>query len=175
MRVNELSKAELVQATAPLARAHAMPAGFYTSEEIFARERAEIFRKHWIFAGRADETPVAGDYRAIDTVGGPVLIIRGEDGELRAFANFCRHRGALLAEGKGNSRTVVCPYHSWVYCVLSVLRRRQRAATNPNPISAAAVGSGTSWGGLCGTIVVCLKFSSPPIQPLQRKRLRTPR
>lgn len=115
MQSNELSKSELAQATAPLARARAMPAGFYTSEDIFAREQAEIFRKRWIFVGREDETPAPGDYRAIDTVGGPVLLIRGEDGEPRAFANFCRHRGALLAEGTGNCQRIVCPYHAWSY------------------------------------------------------------
>ena len=111
----ELDTTELAHATAPLARAHAMPAGFYTSARIFAQERAEIFLKRWIFAGREDQTPGPGDYRAIDTVGGPVLLLRGDDGVLRAFANFCRHRGALLAEGTGNCRRVICPYHAWSY------------------------------------------------------------
>ena len=105
----------LAQAKAPLERAHAMPAGFYTSEEIFAREHAKILLRHWIFAGREDETPLPGDYRAIDTVGGPVLLIRGQDGTLRAFANFCRHRGALLLEGSGTCKRIVCPYHAWSY------------------------------------------------------------
>lgn len=105
----------VARARAPLSRAHAMPAGFYTSEDIFARERADIFLKQWTFAGRDDETPAPGDYRAIDTVGGPVLLIRGEDGILRAFANFCRHRGALLLQDQGSCGRIVCPYHAWSY------------------------------------------------------------
>ncbi len=59
--------------------ARGMPASFYTSPEVFAQERGQIFLKHWFFAGREDELPNPGDYRAIDTVGGPVLLIRGED------------------------------------------------------------------------------------------------
>lgn len=106
---------DLARARAPLARAHAMPAGFYTSDEIFARERAEILLKTWVFAGRTDETPNPGDYRTLDTVGGPVILIRGEDAVLRAFANFCRHRGALLLEGAGSAKRITCPYHAWSY------------------------------------------------------------
>ena len=92
-----------------------MPAGFYTSPEIFERERRDIFLKHWFFAGRDDELPNPGDYRAFDTVGGPAILIRGEDGVLRAFANFCRHRGSLLLEGSGQCKRIVCPYHAWSY------------------------------------------------------------
>ena len=112
-----LPRDAVARATAPLPQAHAMPAGFYTSEEIFARERQQIFLKHWIFAGREDETPDPGDYRAIDTVGGPVLLIRGEDATLRAFANFCRHRGALLLQDQGTTSRIVCPYHAWSYFI----------------------------------------------------------
>lgn len=95
--------------------ARGMPASFYTSPEVFAQERQQIFLKHWFFAGREDELPNPGDYRAIDSVGGPVLLIRGDDGLLRAFANYCRHRGSALLEGEGNCRRIVCPYHAWSY------------------------------------------------------------
>jgi phenylpropionate dioxygenase-like ring-hydroxylating dioxygenase large terminal subunit len=55
------------------------------------------------------------DYFTIDFTGVPVIVVRGSDGEVRAFANTCRHRGALLAEGEGNCRAFRCPYHSWAY------------------------------------------------------------
>ena len=45
----------------------------------------------------------------------PVLMTRGADGEVRAFANICRHRGAPVAQGCGNARAFVCPYHGWTY------------------------------------------------------------
>lgn len=105
----------MARATAPLATAHAMPAGFYTAEGIFARERDQIFLKQWVLVGREDQTTEPGDYRAVNTVGGPVIVIRGQDGLLRAFANFCRHRGAMLLKDCGNSSRIVCPYHAWSY------------------------------------------------------------
>lgn len=113
--MTDLSRQDLDRASAPLSQAHAMPAGFYTSDKIFAQEREKIFLTSWIFAGREDQVPNPGDYRAIETVGGPVILIRGEDGVLRAFANFCRHRGAMLLEGQGNRSRIICPYHAWSY------------------------------------------------------------
>ena len=115
MAEESLDLAAIARATAPLTNAHAMPAGFYTSDAIFAREREKIFLKGWVFAGREDQVPEPGDYRAIDTVGGPVILIRGSDGVLRAFANFCRHRGAMLLKGHGKSSRIICPYHAWSY------------------------------------------------------------
>jgi len=76
---------------------------------------AHVHRRSWFFVGRAEEVPNAGDYRAIDTVAGPVLLARDLAGELRAFANCCRHRGSRLLEGSGNRRAIVCPYHGWGY------------------------------------------------------------
>ena len=92
-----------------------MPAGFYTSPEIFAAEREQILLKQWFFVCREDQLSEPGQYRAFDTVGGPVLLMRGQDGVLRAFANYCRHRGSLLLEGEGGCRVVICPYHAWSY------------------------------------------------------------
>ena len=106
---------QLARAAAPLPRARSMPAGFYTSQDIFQREREHILLKQWVFAGREDQTPRPGDYRAIETIGGPVVLIRGNDGKLRAFANVCRHRGAMLLQGTGFSARIVCPYHAWSY------------------------------------------------------------
>lgn len=109
----------------PLLDAQTPPRWFYTSEDFYAREVQRVFLRHWLFAGREDELPAPGDYLAVDTPGGPVFLLRGEDGLLRAFANTCRHRGARLLEGKGNCRAVVCPYHSWVYGLEGQLRRAQ--------------------------------------------------
>ncbi|MGD1870546.1 MAG: aromatic ring-hydroxylating dioxygenase subunit alpha [Neomegalonema sp.] len=110
-----LPREELAQASAPIATARSMPAGFYTDPAVFAAERRDVFLKHWFFVGREDSLPDPGDFRAIETPGGPAFLIRGEDGELRAFANFCRHRGSILVEGSGNQKRLVCPYHAWSY------------------------------------------------------------
>ncbi len=113
--MTDLPLESLKAARAPLETAKSMPAGFYTSAEFFAAEREHILLKHWFFAGREDELPDPGDFKAIDTPGGPVVLIRAEDGGLRAFANVCRHRGSILVEGSGNTRRIVCPYHAWSY------------------------------------------------------------
>lgn len=110
-----MSHDDLEAATRPLSRARSMPSDFYVSPAIFAAERAHIFLKSWFFLCREEMLPNPGDYRAFDTVGGPVLLIRGSDGKLRAFANYCRHRGSILLEGEGSCQRIVCPYHAWSY------------------------------------------------------------
>ena len=103
------------RATGPLAGSRSMPSDFYTSPALFDAERTHVLQKHWFFACRDDMLANPGDFRAIETVGGPVVLIRGDDSVLRAFANFCRHRGSLLLQGKGTTRRVLCPYHAWSY------------------------------------------------------------
>ena len=111
-----LDRADLAAATRPLSQARSMPAGFYTDPAIFAAEREHVFLKHWFFLCRAEELPTPGDYRAFDSPGGPIVLIRGNDGQLRCFANYCRHRGSILLEGSGNvGGRITCPYHAWSY------------------------------------------------------------
>jgi phenylpropionate dioxygenase-like ring-hydroxylating dioxygenase large terminal subunit len=111
-----LDRTEIDAALQPIARARAMPAGFYTDPAIFAAERAALFLKEWFFLCRAESLPNAGDFRSFDSPGGPIVLVRGADGALRCFANFCRHRGSILLEGAGNcGGRIICPYHAWSY------------------------------------------------------------
>jgi phenylpropionate dioxygenase-like ring-hydroxylating dioxygenase large terminal subunit len=99
----------------PLEECETLPPFCYTSEAFFRREVERVFMKAWNFIGRADRIPNAGDYFAFDFVGVPVIVVRGHDGEVRALANSCRHRGTVIAVGEGNARAFRCPYHSWAY------------------------------------------------------------
>ena len=99
----------------PFDHATALPAACYTSAAFFAAEMAAIHRRNWFFVGLASELASPGAYRAIETVGGPVILLRDNDGGLRAFANCCRHRGSILLEGSGRIRSIACPYHAWTY------------------------------------------------------------
>ena len=101
----------------PLAQAETLPRWCYADPAWHAREVDRIFLKLWSFVGRTDELPKPGDYKCVDDLpGGPIVLVRGRDGRIRAFANACRHRGAKVAEGKGNCRNaLVCPYHAWTY------------------------------------------------------------
>lgn len=101
----------------PLLEADTMPAWTYTSDAFYKREVKNIFMKVWNFLGRAEQVPNPGDYFAANFAGVPLIVMRGEDGKVRAFANSCRHRGSELLEGKGNCKAIVCPYHSWTYAL----------------------------------------------------------
>jgi phenylpropionate dioxygenase-like ring-hydroxylating dioxygenase large terminal subunit len=87
----------------------------YSCRERAALERERLFRDRPIFMGLSTRLAKAGDYVAEDVAGMPVLMTRGADGEVRAFANICRHRGAPVAQGCGNARAFTCPYHGWTY------------------------------------------------------------
>lgn len=102
----------------PVAEAGHLPAWGYTSEAFYQREVETIFRKEWIFLGRADHIPNPGDYFTIEHTGVPLIVLRDRQGQLRAFANTCRHRGAKLLEGEGHCTShIVCPYHSWTFAL----------------------------------------------------------
>jgi phenylpropionate dioxygenase-like ring-hydroxylating dioxygenase large terminal subunit len=87
----------------------------YSCRERAALERDRLFRERPIFMGLSTRLARPGDYLTEDVAGMPVLLARGADGEVRAFANICRHRGAPVAQGCGNGRAFVCPYHGWTY------------------------------------------------------------
>jgi phenylpropionate dioxygenase-like ring-hydroxylating dioxygenase large terminal subunit len=87
----------------------------YSSHAVFRAELEHIHLRSWFFVGLAAELPEPGDYSAIETVGGPAILVRDGSGTLRAFANCCRHRGSLLLSGQGRVRAIRCPYHAWTY------------------------------------------------------------
>lgn len=98
-----------------LPSAETLPAWCYTSEAFLAAELEKLFTRSWCFVARADEVAVPGDFLAVETPAGPVLIARDRDGRIRAFVNACRHRGCQIAVDRGNCRAFVCPYHGWTY------------------------------------------------------------
>ena len=113
--MNELEPSLYATTRLPVMQAETLPPAAYTSPEFYQREVERIFMREWNFVGRADVIPRAGDYVTLELVGVPLVIVRGTDGAVRAFANSCRHRGSLVVTGEGNCRAFRCPYHSWVY------------------------------------------------------------
>lgn len=106
----------------PFNRATAMPKSVYTSPEFLALEERHIFARDWICAGRAETLPNPGDYLTLTLAGEPVIVLRDRDGQVRAMSNVCRHRMSTLLEGRGNARSIVCPYHAWTYNLDGSLR-----------------------------------------------------
>jgi choline monooxygenase len=104
-----------------LARASTIPARWYTDPAMLEGERLKVFGRTWQAVGRTDSVAVPGSYFGCEIAGEPVLVVRGQDGCLRAFSNVCRHRGSLLAEGPGHcaggGAVIRCPYHGWTYAL----------------------------------------------------------
>lgn len=89
---------------------------FYTDPEIYQLELDYILTRSWMCAGHVSEFPEPGDFKVFRMAHESAIVVRGQDGELRAFANVCRHRGSLVClEQAGNTRKFTCPYHGWVY------------------------------------------------------------
>lgn len=89
----------------------------YSSPSGLLEERRRIFNSHWLLAAHASEIARPGDYVSLNVAGEPIVVVRGDDGEIRAFFNICVHRGFPLFEGNsGNiAGRVRCAYHGWAY------------------------------------------------------------
>ncbi len=95
---------------------HSLEAPFYLDEALHRADLDLIFGRQWIFIGQEPDVPQPGDVMALRVGDAPVLILRDDDGVVRAFHNVCRHRGAQLApDGKGQVGNLVCRYHTWTY------------------------------------------------------------
>jgi len=107
-----------------------LPTAWYRDEAVFKLEKERIFWREWIAVCRDEELPEPGDHKVLDVLGQSVILVRNRQGELRAFYNVCRHRGARLcrpdaappdrwrvelAGGVVAGRRFVCPYHQWSY------------------------------------------------------------
>jgi phenylpropionate dioxygenase-like ring-hydroxylating dioxygenase large terminal subunit len=114
----------------PFTQAHAMPKSLYTSPEFLALEQKHVFGHDWLCAGRADALPNPGDYLTMQIAGEPVIVLRDREGTLRAMSNVCRHRMSTLLQGRGNTRSIVCPYHAWTYNLDGSLRGAPAMAAN---------------------------------------------
>src|ERR1044071_3760983 len=78
----------------PLLEAETMPTWTYTSTAFYKREVERIFMKVWNFFGRVEQVPNPGDYYTVDFAGVSIIVLRDDEGMVRAFANTCRHRGS---------------------------------------------------------------------------------
>ena len=99
--------------------------GYYTDPAYFAREQTTIFRAMWLPVGRDEDLPAAGRWIARQLAGARVVLVRGDDGVVRAFHNVCRHRGTLLCAGDHGQTgaSLQCPYHAWTYRLDGTLHR----------------------------------------------------
>src|SRR4029077_13172987 len=95
---------------------------FYFSNEIFEQEVERILGSQWMLAGHVSQLPSGGDYFVVEALGASVIVVRDGQGEINAFHNVCRHRGARICEAaSGRTSLLRCRYHSWSFKVDSEL------------------------------------------------------
>jgi phenylpropionate dioxygenase-like ring-hydroxylating dioxygenase large terminal subunit len=93
-----------------------LPGWLYFDPEFFDAEKTAFLRAAPQVVCHESEIAEPGEWRSLDYLGESLIVIRGDDGEVRAFANVCRHRGSRLLDGSGGcAKVLTCPYHAWSY------------------------------------------------------------
>jgi phenylpropionate dioxygenase-like ring-hydroxylating dioxygenase large terminal subunit/AcrR family transcriptional regulator len=135
------ARARAVEPAGAAGPTETLPAWTYESAEFFALERERIFLPSWQIVGHVSDMPTAGDYLTFEQLGERAFVIRGKDGELRAFHNVCRHRAHAVVMGEHGTckRAITCPYHGWTYELDGRLKGIPAAETFP-PFDKAAYG-----------------------------------
>ena len=94
----------------------ALPAPWYTSQEMYELERRAIFSRKWLFTTHKNRLKETGSWLRYEIAGFNIIIARDRDGNINAFHNICRHRAYPVVEGEqGISRIFACRYHGWSY------------------------------------------------------------
>jgi Rieske 2Fe-2S family protein len=110
------SKIKTLELINQLKPRHALTRKIYRDEDVYQQDLEQIWHKEWIFAGHTIEIAKAGEYMTIQVGDYPVVIVRDDAGNVRAFHNACRHRGSrVCSEAKGKAAKLVCPYHKWTF------------------------------------------------------------
>jgi len=107
----------------PIEESRTPPSSWYLDPGFHDAELSAVFGGNWHFAARAEQVATAGAFVAIDVGNQPIVVVRGDDGVLRAFHNVCRHHAACVAHGEGTTDVLTCPYHGWSYRLDGALAR----------------------------------------------------
>ena len=139
---------------------HSLERPFYTGEETFRADMDLIFARHWIFVGQEPDVPNPGDVMALRIGEAPILILRDDAGEVRAFHNVCRHRGAqLVPDGRGQVGNLVCRYHTWTYALDGALLFADHMGADFDPSCRGL--RPVALRSVAGLLFVCLAANPP--------------
>ena len=106
-----------------LAEAATAPASWYVDREFYEHEAAAVLKRAWQPVAPLAKFSEPGSFHSGEFLGEPYVVARGDDGELRAFYNVCRHHAACLTSGEGKAKLFMCPYHGWTYSLRGELIR----------------------------------------------------
>jgi len=105
-----------------------LPREYFFDEDIHRKELRQIFTRTWRWVAHQSELPNPGDYLTLSVADESIIVLRGRDGELRAFYNVCQHRASQLLHGRGTLKGfITCPYHAWSYDHTGCLRAAAKA------------------------------------------------
>jgi choline monooxygenase len=123
MQRNVRSLLNLYNPDNSLEHASTIPSPWYFDKSIADLENSAVFGKTWQVVGRAEQVQSAGQYLTSEIAGEPLVVVRGEDSQLRAFYNVCRHHAAaVVTEPQGCAKQFRCPYHGWTYGIDGALK-----------------------------------------------------
>lgn len=146
------------------AQGMSLPGEFYLDEEVFREDLRRVFGESWLLAGHACEIPSPGDYFSLMVGEEPLVVVRGNDGETRAFYDVCRHRGSRITTcERGSSKALICPYHQWVYALDGSLTNARLMGTDFDR-SRYRLGE-AALREVAGLIFVCLSENPPDFAP----------
>jgi choline monooxygenase len=106
----------------PVTRSDTIPSSWYTDPAFHAVDRDAVFARSWQNVGSLDQVRESGQFLVGKVADNPVIVVRGQEGELRAFYNVCKHRGGPLALCDGKAKALQCQYHGWTYLLDGSLR-----------------------------------------------------
>lgn len=141
-----------------------LPRPFYQDPDIYLADMEAIFHRQWLFVAATCEIREPGQYVTVSIGDTPIIVLRGRDGEIRAWFNTCRHRGSKILEApRGQASAVICPYHQWTYRLTGELAHARhmpddfdRTQFGLRPVHVRTV---------AGTIYVCLADDPPDFAP----------
>lgn len=146
---------------------YSLPRAFYHESALYEYELDRIWRYGWIFAGFTCQVPQPGDFFTFSVDTDSIIVIRDDEGLIRAFHNVCTQRGTLLyQEEKGSVRAIVCPYHQWTFS-----RRGDLLSCNGmhDDIDKDTFGLQTVQVEICeGLIFVSFSCSPSPFEPARQ-------
>ncbi len=112
--------------------AFTLPASLYVEPDILALENKAIFESHWQLVAHISELKNVGD-QVIGQVGNiPIVVVKNQNNQLKAFHNVCRHRAGPVALKNGNNKSLRCAYHGWTYNLDGDLRSAPEMRSTPN-------------------------------------------
>jgi len=141
-----------------------LPGWLYFDPEFLEAEKRTFLRAAPQVVCHESEIPAPGDWRTLEYLGESVIVIRRDDGAIRAFANVCRHRGSRLVDGSGGcAKVLTCPYHAWSYArdgaLVGVPHRNEYPGLEPEKLGLVPVALET-WRGF---LFVTLEPGAPTL------------